>query len=82
MKDVIHRGNFWLVYGLFHDSHFVIDRNVPTHTAVKGGRFITERKFKEHCDCLRLVHYEPHLWLHAFLALLVTMNAVISFKNV
>ena len=44
MKDIFHRGNFWLVYGLFHDSHFVIDRNVKTHTAVMVGRF-TERNF-------------------------------------
>ena len=84
MKDIIHRGNFWLVYGLFHNSHFVIDRDVSTHTAVMVGRF-TERNFKEHGDYimyLRLVHYEPHRWLHAVLALLVTMDIVISFTNV
>lgn len=44
MKDIIHRGNFWLVYGLFHDSRFVIDRDVSTHAAVMVGRF-TERNF-------------------------------------
>ena len=81
MKDIIHRGNFWLVYGLFHDSRFVIDRDVSTHTAVMVGRF-TEWNFKENSDYLRLVHYEPHPWLHAVLALLVTMDTVISFKNV
>ena len=44
MKDIIHRGNFWLVYGLFHDSRFAIDRDVSTHAAVMVGRF-TERNF-------------------------------------
>ena len=70
MKDIFHRGNFWLVYGLFHNSHFVIDRDVSTHTAVMVGRF-TERNFKEHSDYimyLRLVHYEHNPWLHAVLA--------------
>ena len=81
MKDIFHRGNFWLVYGLFLNSHFIINREVSTHTVVVVGR-LTERNFKEHSDYLRLVHYEPHPWLHVVLALLVTMDTVISFKNV
>ena len=44
MKDIFHRGNFWLVYGLFHNSHIAIDRDVSTHTAVMVGRF-TERNY-------------------------------------
>ena len=44
MKDIIHRGNVWLVYGLFHDSRFFIDRDLSTHAAVMVGRF-TERNF-------------------------------------
>ena len=42
MKDIIHRGNFWLVYGLFHDSRFFIDRDLSTHAAVMVGRLLSE----------------------------------------